>query len=304
MSRMKNKKLYLKDRRILRISGSTSIDFLNNILTADMLKLKPKEIMPSALLTPQGRILFDLLLSIEQINDVKSILIECDISQIDNLIFKINMYNLRKELNVEKTKYKVFVLDNVEGKITGLEDKRFFHLSVRRLYKESACIEKVLHDDSKEYLNWYEFYRYRNCVAEGPKEIISGISLPLEINLDLLGGISFQKGCFIGQEVNARIKWKGLVKKKYVPIELINSEQTIKKINLNDEKDIYLCDEKIGQIIELKHNKENNSFYGIAHIKLSYLYEFEKNSSLLCDFKNMKIKINFPNYLLPLPKKL
>ena len=78
-----------------------------------MLKLKPNEIMPSALLTPQGRILFDILLSIDQVkktNDVQSILIECDISQEDILLSRINMYNLRKEVNIEKTKYKVFVI--------------------------------------------------------------------------------------------------------------------------------------------------------------------------------------------------
>ena len=304
---MKNKKLYLKNRRILRISGPASIDFLNNILTSDMLKLKSNEIMPSALLTPQGRILFDLLLSIEQINktnDFKSIFIECDVSQVDDLFSRINMYNLRKEVNIEKTKHKVFVIDNIKNSIARLEDKRFVNLSLGRIYDDDILEEDLPNYDCHENLNWYELYRYKNCIPEGPKEIISGVSLPLETNLDLLEGISFEKGCFIGQEVNARIKWKGLVKKKYVPIELINYDEPIKEINLNDEKEIYLFDNQIGEIIELKYHKETNNFYGIAIIKLSYLYEFEKNQSLLCDFKNKKMKINFPNFLLPLPKKL
>jgi len=306
-SLMKNKKLYLKNRRILRISGPTSIDFLNNILTSDMLKLKSNEIMPSALLTPQGRILFDLLLSIEQINktdDFKSILIECDVSQVDDLFSRINMYNLRKEVNIEKTKHKVFVIDNIKNSIARLEDKRFVNLSLGRIYDDNILEEDLSNYDCHENLNWYELYRYKNCIPEGPKEIISGVSLPLETNLDLLEGISFEKGCFIGQEVNARIKWKGLVKKKYVPIELINYNEPIKEINLNDGKGIYLFNNQIGEVIELKYHKETNNFYGIAIIKLSYLYEFEKNQSLLCDFKNKKMKINFPNFLLPLPKKL
>ena len=306
-SLMKNKKLYLKNRRILRISGPTSIDFLNDILTSDMLKLKSNKIMPSALLTPQGRILFDLLLSIEQINktdDFKSILIECDVSQVDDLFSRINMYNLRKEVNIEKTKHKVFVIDNIKNYIARLEDKRFVDLSLGRIYDDNILEEELSNYDCHENLNWYELYRYKNCIPEGPKEIISGVSLPLETNLDLLEGISFDKGCFIGQEVNARIKWKGLVKKKYVPIELINFDKPIKEINLNDEKEIYLFDNQIGEVIELKYHKKTNNFYGIAIIKLSYLYEFEKNQSLLCDFKNKKMKINFPNFLLPLPKKL
>jgi len=306
-SLMKNKKLYLKNRRILRISGPASIDFLNNILTSDMLKLKSNEIMPSALLTPQGRILFDLLLSIEQINktnDFKSIFIECDVSQVDDLFSRINMYNLRKEVNIEKTKHKVFVIDNIKNSIARLEDKRFVNLSLGRIYDDNILEEDLSNYDCHENLNWYELYRYKNCIPEGPKEIISGVSLPLETNLDLLEGISFEKGCFIGQEVNARIKWKGLVKKKYVPIELINYDEPIKEINYNDGKGIYLFDNQIGEIIELKYHKETNNFYGIAIIKLSYLYEFEKNQTLLCDFKNKKMKINFPNFLLPLPKKL
>ena len=304
---MKNKKLYLKNRKIIKVSGPTSIRFLNNILTSDMLKLKPNEIMPSALLTPQGRILFDILLSIEQvkkINDVQSILIECDISQEDILLSRINMYNLRKEVNIEKTKYKVFVTDDDKNHTAKLEDKRFVNLSLGRIYDDNILEEDPSNYDHQENLNWYELYRYKNCIAEGPKEIISGISLPLEINLDLLKGISFEKGCFIGQEVNARIKWRGLVKKKYVPIELINYDNPIKEINLNDKKEIYLFDNQIGEVIKLKYHNESNNCYGIAIIKLSYLYEFEKNQSLLCNFKKMKMKINFPGYLLPLPKKL
>ncbi|MDA9289156.1 hypothetical protein N9Q07_01535, partial [Alphaproteobacteria bacterium] len=232
---MKNKKLYLKNRRVIKVSGSTGINFLNNILTSDMLKLKPNEIMPSALLTPQGRILFDLLLSIEQINktnDFKSVFIECDASQVDDLFSRINMYNLRKEVNIEKTKHKVFVVDNIKNSIARLEDKRFVNLSLGRIYDDYILEEDLSNYDCHENLNWYELYRYKNCIPEGPKEIISGVSLPLEINLDLLEGISFEKGCFIGQEVNARIKWKGLVKKKYVSIELINYNEAIKEINL------------------------------------------------------------------------
>ena len=304
---MKNKKIYLKNRSVLRISGSTSVDFLNNILTSDMSKLRPKEVMPSALLTPQGRIVFDLLISMEetnQSNTVKSILVECDITQLDSLFLKINMYNLRNQLKIEKTEYKVFVIDDFKNNLSGLEDKRFFNLSLGRIYSNNIIDVDISNYDYKESLNWYDFYRYKYCIAEGPREIISGISLPLETNLDLLGGISFEKGCFIGQEVNARVKWRGLIKKKYVPIELINSGQSNKGINLNDEKEIYLYDDPIGQIIELKHHNETNNFYGIALIKLSYLYEFENNNSLLCHFKNMKVKINFPKYLLPLPKKL
>ena len=142
-----------------------------------------------------------------------------------------------------------------------------------------------------------------HCIPEGPKEIISNVSLPLEINLDLLGGISFEKGCFIGQEVNARVKWKGLVKKKYVPIIL--KSKGLSKIRLNEygKNKIYLNDFEIGQIISIIYNKTDNNYLGIAIMKLVNLYDFEENTSLECSFDNSKINIKFPQYMLPLPRK-
>ena len=62
--------------------------------------------------------------------------------------------------------------------------------------------------------------------------------------------------------------------------------------------------ENIGEVIALLLNKEDDNWYGIAKIKLSQLYLFEENNKLECDFCNSKIKINFPSYMLPLPRKI
>ena len=73
---MKNKKIYLSNKRVIEISGSNSVKFLNNILTADLSNLKQNEILFSTLLTPQGRILFDVLISIKKTDINNSILLE------------------------------------------------------------------------------------------------------------------------------------------------------------------------------------------------------------------------------------
>ena len=109
---MENKKIYLKNRKVLKVSGKNSIEFLNNILTSDITKLKPKELLPSALLSPQGRILFDMLVSSIIFDNSlydKSIYIEYDKDQQEELINKLNMYNLRREVSIEKTSYEVLV---------------------------------------------------------------------------------------------------------------------------------------------------------------------------------------------------
>ena len=128
-------------------------------------------------------------------------------------------------------------------------------------------------------------------------------TLPLEINLDLLGGISFEKGCFIGQEVNARVKYKGLVKKKYVPIHFKNKNFSFSNFDKIEDK-IYFKTQDIGEVIALSLNQEDDTWYGIGKIKLSQLYLFEENNKLECDFFGSKIKINFPKYMLPLPRKM
>jgi folate-binding protein YgfZ len=300
---MKNENIFLSNRAVLKISGPNCLTFLNNILTSDITKIKSKEVAPSALLSPQGRILFDILISlgpIKKIDDLVYILIECEVTQADDLFKKITIYNLRKEVIIEKTKYKVFVTKNPKNHLHSLIDKRFFEISIGRLYKD---IDLESNQTSIKDINWYNSLRYINCIPEGPKEIIPNVSLPLEINLDLLGGISFEKGCFIGQEVNARVKWKGLVKKKYVPIIMENKDLSITNYNIDNENKIFLKDIEIGKIMSLAYDKIINKYFGIAIIKLVHLYNFEENSDLECYHGESKIEIKFPQYLLPLPKK-
>ncbi len=296
--------LYLENRKVLKVSGLNCVDFLNNILTSDISKLKPLETIPAALLSPQGKVLYDMLVSLDfqKYSEYKSILIEYDLFCEDELIKKLNMYNLRKEVKIEKTNYYVHVSINPKCSDNLLRDKRFSNakININRIYYEKKLINLI----DKSYIsNWYDLIRYKNCIPEGTKEIEINTTLPMEINLDLLGGISFEKGCFIGQEVNARIKYKGLVKRKYVPINLKNKSFSFSNLDKIDNK-IFLEKENIGEVIALLLNKEDNIWYGIAKIKLSQLYLFEENNKLECDFCSSKIKINFPSYMLPLPRKI
>ena len=302
---MENKKIHLKNRKVLKVSGENSIEFLNNILTSDITKLKPKELLPSALLSPQGRILFDMLVSSIIVDNSfydKSIYIEYDKDQQDQLIKKLNMYNLRREVSIEKTSYEVLVTTKNENSTYTLIDNRFFNEDLRRVYVKNLSKNKDVNDNGN--INWYDLLRYKNCILEGSKEIETNVSLPLETNLDLLGGISFEKGCFIGQEVNARIKWKGLVKRKYVPVTYKSKKLSYLKLIELNEKKIFLNSKKIGEIVSLLYNKDDDLWYGIAKITLSHLYSFEEDNALEGDFLNEQIKINFPKYMLPLPKKI
>ena len=126
---MSQENLYLDNRKVLRVSGLNCVDFLNNILTSDISKLKPLETIPAALLSPQGKVLYDMLISLEfeKYSEYKSILIEYDLFCEDELIKKLNMYNLRKELKIEKTNYNVFVTMNQKNSENSFNDKRFLN---------------------------------------------------------------------------------------------------------------------------------------------------------------------------------
>ena len=222
--------------------------------------------------------------------------------QIEEILEEANAYNLRNEVKIEKTSYNVLVTIKPKSSENSIEDKRFFNSDthVNRIYDEN----KSLNFNNKGIsLNWYDLMRYKNCIPEGIKEIEANTTLPLEINLDLLGGISFEKGCFIGQEVNARVKYKGLVKKKYVPVHFKNKNFSFSNFDKIEDK-IYFKKQDIGEVIALSLNQEDDIWYGIGKIKLSQLYLFEENNKLECDFFGSKIKINFPKYMLPLPRKL
>ncbi|MDA8687554.1 hypothetical protein N9L98_00640 [bacterium] len=293
---------FLENRIVFKVLGPECIEFLNNILTTDLKKLELNVIAPCALLSPQGRILFDMLISVNASNDhnnYPTINIECDKNQINDLIKKINMYNLRKEVEIQSTDYKVFVSnENIETSNT-FTDKRFLNKEIRRIYcKDNSIIKTIYNRD------FYDFLRFKNCILEGPSEIEPNMTLPSEINLDLLGGISFDKGCFIGQEVNARIKWKGLVKKKYVPIKFKNTDLSLLKLDKIKDRRILLNDIEIGEIVSITENTNDNYHYGIAKIKLSQLYLFENDNNLKCDFSHYKVSVIFPKYMLPLPKKI
>ena len=135
---MSQESLYLKNRKILKVSGLNCVEFLNNILTSDISKLNPLETLPAALLSPQGRVLYDMLVSLNLSTYLKekSILIEYDFFCEDELIKKLNMYNLRKEVKIEKTNYYVFVSTNPKSSENSLMDKRFTNTSINisRIY--------------------------------------------------------------------------------------------------------------------------------------------------------------------------
>ena len=134
---MKKINLLLNNRTVFKVFGSDCIEFLNTIVTSDLKMLKNNEAIASALLSPQGRVLFDMLISIDETQndgDKISLNIECDKKQVNELIQKINLYNLRKEIEIINTNLSVFITNEKNKYSNTYLDKRFFDMEIRRIY--------------------------------------------------------------------------------------------------------------------------------------------------------------------------
>ena len=119
---------------------------------------------------------------------------------------------------------------------------------------------------------WYEHLRFVNLCPEGELEIPTNKLYPFEIDIIYNNGIDFDKGCFIGQEVIARVKYKGSIKKKYISFK-INSSNTISNENIND-----INKKLVGSLI---YNSEiNNYIFGFGLIKIEYI---QKQLELFCN---------------------
>ena len=206
------------DRTILCVSGPDAKSFLQNLVTNDVTKLS-NNIIYSALLTPQGKLVTDFFL----IDSGQNILIDVNSKASDSLVKLLNLYKLRAEIIIEKTELKVSTgIKNKPQK--SLEDPRHPNMGWR-YYSEK--------DLSEKNIDW-EKLRIENLIPEFGKELSSN-SYILEYGFEKLNGIDFKKGCYVGQEVTARMKHKSTLRKGLTIVETTGSVPFDTPIYANDK---------------------------------------------------------------------
>lgn len=204
----------LEDRAIITVSGADSETFLQNIVTSDLDALAPAQAQPSALLSPQGKILFDFLVSRQ---DDRSHRIECRAEIADDLLRRLMLYKMRAKAEITKQDQSTVLVtwqeesDASQTDSPGLRDMRFRSpLDVRRLYEPIGPVA----DGS----DWTAF-RIRNGVAESGSDYALGEAFPHDVLLDELGGVGFRKGCYVGQEVVSRMQHRGTARRRVLIVE-------------------------------------------------------------------------------------
>lgn len=202
----------LPNRGVILLQGPDVRNFLQDIITNDITKLQDKQAIYSLLLSPQGRYLYDFFL----IQKGKNILLECEKVYLPELIAKLNLLKTYLKVKIrdisEKHKVAVMLSNSKEAENTiTFADPRHKLLGVRII----SPVESEIEDIEMGNLEEYEQIRIQNLVPSGAQDMIQNKSFPLQFMIDEIGGIDFNKGCYIGQEVVARMHRVPLKKKIY-----------------------------------------------------------------------------------------
>lgn len=194
----------LHSRALVRISGPDWRSFLQGLLTQDVETLAEHEARFAALLTPQGKMLFDLFV----VGTSDGALLDVAADRREALIQKLAMYRLRAKVEITADDGTVFASweQSLPG---GVIDPRLPVLGWR-LYGGDA--EATAGEDD------YHAFRLALGIPDPAVDAIPDKTYPIEANFDLLNGIDFAKGCFIGQETTSRMKRRGEVKNRMVAI--------------------------------------------------------------------------------------
>jgi folate-binding protein YgfZ len=193
------------DRSVFRLDGEDARHFLHNLLTADIEHLKPGQAAYAALLTPQGKILFDMFV----VADGDGFLIDCATSRKADLIKRLTFYKLRAKVAINDLPGKAMGVSPVE-RTNGFADPRWSGMGWRFVSDQDAMPASTDYDAA----------RIAAGLADTDADLGPGEYFPHEANLDQLGGVSFTKGCYVGQEVVSRMEHRGLARGRILPLTL------------------------------------------------------------------------------------
>lgn len=289
----------LASRAVVRFAGPEAARFLHSLLTNDLLSAfsaagasSPQRYAPTpnapargpaapayaALLTPQGRFLYDLFLyrppprsqmldrtgSAPETGEApeghphpQEVLADVDAAEVDDLVACFKRYRLRSKVEIDNVSenfacWQRFGHDVVhtepstqepEAQSIGwgqgvdhagesaaqgnghgwqwLKDPRLDYLGYRGIFPADT-IPPLVESDKEADERHYQLWRIENGVAEGSTEIPKGEAIPLEYNLAGLNAISFEKGCYIGQELIARTHHRGVIRKRLMPMKFVD----------------------------------------------------------------------------------
>ncbi|MEQ9642740.1 MAG: folate-binding protein [Alphaproteobacteria bacterium] len=222
----------LESRAVVAVEGADARDFLQGLVSNDVDRLGPAAALYAALLTPQGKYLFDFFLA--QSGD--AVWLDVEAGRAPDLVKRLSMYKLRSKVTItprDDVGVAALFGDIAPLDIVGAGAAKDFAGGVAfvdprlatagaRLLAPTERLDSVLADLGARAVSAddYDSHRLALGLADGSRDIQIEKSTLLEANFEELHGVDFKKGCYVGQEVTARTKYRGLVKKRLVPVTI------------------------------------------------------------------------------------
>lgn len=198
---------FLQDRAVIALAGPEARPLLQGLITNDIALLAPGRALYAALLTPQGKIVSDFLV----VEGDGAVLLDCPAGAAETLIKKLKLYRLRAKVEIEaRPQLGVYVGLMPRGAIV-FADPRLAELGPRGIAARAEMPRKAR---SAEV---YHAGRLALGVPEGP-DFGSDRIFALDAGLEELHGVAFEKGCYVGQELTARMKHRGTARKRLLPV--------------------------------------------------------------------------------------
>jgi folate-binding protein YgfZ len=277
-------------RRVIRVGSGEAEDFLQSLVTANVETLPVGSCRPGALLTPQGRILADMMIH----RQTAGFLLECDVTRADDLFTRLRRYRLRRPIDLaQEAELCVWVGwgggDPPDG--TAI-DPRHPDLGWRWIGLRGDMPPTINAGDVTALETWHA-RRIAAGVPQGPVDLVPERALMLEAGLDRLGAVDFEKGCYVGQEVTARTHYRGLVKRRLVPLRLENADvETLSGAVVSEGEST------LGTV--LSHADTGDGAVCLAAMKLSDLHRLMANDNAL-RIGDVPARLAIPDWMLPLP---
>ena len=275
-----NKIAELPERTAFRVSGADAESFLHNVVTADINGLESGAATYAALLTPQGKVLFDFI--ILKIPD--AYVVDCARAQEAALMQRLTMYKLRSDVTLE-TLAGASIYASWGGEAPAVDgayaDPRTAELGWRIIGRA----------ETNATASEYHAQRIGLGIADSDADIGSAEVFPHEANLDQLGGVSFQKGCYVGQEVVSRMEHRGTARTRFV---VASSGD-----DLTSGADIHVGDLRIGSM------KSVDGSRGLALIRLDRAGDaIAKGTEITSDGHVLSLTVpSWARFTIPVPEE-
>ena len=258
----------LQDRALIALSGPDARTFLQGLVTNDIDRLSPASPLYTALLTPQGKILFDFIVTDDSTG---TLLIDCWAPARDALIKRLSLYRLRAKVEIA-VRDGLAVFASWDG--SPLPGAAYTDPRLPALGERSIA---AIQNGSDGYLA----HRLSLGVPEG-SDFGSDKTFALDAGLDELHGVAFDKGCYVGQELTARMKHRGTARKRILPIESAN------KSALTVGAEVRAGGYSIGEIVSVYDSR------GFALVRLDRL---ENAGAAPIDTAGVIVHIEKPDWL-------